>query len=116
MFWMVFRYKRLIKRANRRARASTGSLASLAHETLASIRIVQGLAQEEQLDERFQEHSESNLQAFLESVRYQARIAPIVDFFSALGLTIVMWYGAVCVLSGQRSTGEDVVCFAYVNR
>jgi ATP-binding cassette, subfamily B, bacterial len=90
MLWMVFRYKRLIKKANRKARVSTGHLASLAQETLASIRIVQGLAQEEQLDERFHEHSESNLQAFMESVRYQARIAPVVDFFAAAGLTIVM--------------------------
>src|SRR5437870_13729760 len=50
LFWTVFRYKRRIKSASRKARASTGQLASLAQETLASIRIVQGLAQEEQQD------------------------------------------------------------------
>src|SRR2546429_475668 len=72
--------------------ASTGLLASLAQETLASIRIVQGLAQEDQIDERFQVQSESSLQAFLESVRYQARIAPVVDFLAAIGLAMVMWY------------------------
>jgi ATP-binding cassette subfamily B protein len=115
MSWMVFRYKRLIKKANRKARVSTGLLASVAQETLASIRIVQGLAQEEQLDERFHEHSESNLKAFMESVRYQARIAPIVDFCAALGLTIVMWYGATCVLNGTLTTGDVVIFFAYVN-
>jgi ATP-binding cassette subfamily B protein len=115
MLWMVFRYKRLIKKANRKARQSTGLLASLAQETLASIRIVQGLAQEEQLDERFHEHSESNLRAFMESVRYQARIAPVVDFFAAVGLTIVMWYGAKCVLAGTLTTGDVVIFFSYVN-
>ena len=115
MMWMVFRYKRKIKKANRKARVSTGLLASLAQETLASIRIVQGLAQEEQLDGRFSEHSESNLRAFMESVRYQARIAPVVDFFAAMGLVIVMWYGARCVLSGTLTTGDVVVFFTYVN-
>src|SRR5437762_7865793 len=45
MFWIVYRNKRMIKRATRKARASTGLLASLAQETLASIRIVHGLAQ-----------------------------------------------------------------------
>src|SRR5215470_4655419 len=115
MLWMVFRYKRLIKKANRKARISTGLLASVAQETLASIRIVQGLAQEEQLDERFHEHSESNLQALMESVRYQARIAPIVDFFAAVGLVIVMWYGTHCVLSGTLTTGDVVIFFSYVN-
>jgi len=115
MFWIVYRHKRLIKRATRRARASTGLLAALAQETLASIRIVQGLAQEDQIDDRFQAQSESTLEAFLESVRYQARIAPVVDVLSAVGLSMVMWYGARCVLTGQLTTGDVIIFFAYVN-
>ena len=115
MFWIVYRHKLLIKRATRKARASTGLLASLAQETLASVRIVQGLAQEDQIDERFQVQSESSLQAFLDSVRYQARIAPVVDFCAAIGLTMVMWYGARSVLAGQITTGDVVIFFAYVN-
>jgi subfamily B ATP-binding cassette protein MsbA len=115
MFWMVYRHKLLIKRATRKARVSTGLLASLAQETLASIRIVQGLAQEDQIDERFQVQSESSLQAFLESMRYQAQIAPVVDFCSAIGLTMVMWYGARSVLAGHITTGDVVIFFAYVN-
>ena len=115
MFWMVYRHKLLVKRATRKARTSTGLLASLAQETLASIRMVQGLAQEDQIDERFQVQSESSLQAFLESVRYQARIAPVVDFCAAIGLAMVMWYGASSVLAGQLTTGDVVIFFAYVN-
>ncbi len=84
LFWTVFRYKRRIKSASRKARASTGQLASLAQETLASIRIVQGLAQEEQQDERFQARSESHHQAYLDIVRYQARVVPLVDVFAAI--------------------------------
>ncbi len=114
LFWTIFRYTRRIKVAARKARASTGLLASLAQETLASIRIVQGLAQEEQQDERFQARSESNLQAYLESVRYQARVAPLVDVLAAVGLTIVMWYGATRVLAGVLTTGDVVIFFAYV--
>src|SRR6266567_4640611 len=90
-------------------------LAALAQETLASIRIVQGLAQEDQIDDRFQAQSETTLEAFLESVRYQARIAPVVDCLSAIGLTMVMWYGARCVLNGQLTTGEVIIFVAYVN-
>jgi ATP-binding cassette, subfamily B, bacterial len=115
MFLIVYRHKRLIKRATRKARVSTGLLAALAQETLASIRIVQGLAQEDQIDERFQMQSESSLQAFLESVRYQARIAPVVDILAAIGLTMVMWYGARSVLTGQLTTGDVIIFFAYVN-
>ena len=111
LFWTVFRYTRRIKTAARRARKSTGLMAALAQEALASIRIVQGLAQEEQLDERFGVRSEGYLQAYLESVRYQARVAPLVDGLAAVGLTIVMWYGAMRVLAGELSTGDVVIFF-----
>src|SRR3989442_579197 len=106
LFLTVFRYKRRIKIAARKARASASLLTSLAQETFASVRIVQGLAQEEQQDERFQAHSESNLQAYLESVRYQARVTPVVDILAAVGITIVMWYGATRVLAGELTTGD----------
>lgn len=114
LLWVVFRYTRRIRVATRKARVSTRRMAALAQETLSSIRIVQGLAQEEQQDERFQERSESNLQAYLETVRYQARVAPLVDVLAAVGLMIVMWYGARQVLEGGMTTGDIVIFFAYV--
>src|SRR5215472_18833454 len=49
----LFRYTYRVKLAARRARKSTGLMASLAQETLASIRIVQGLAQEDHIAGRF---------------------------------------------------------------
>src|SRR5258708_7429784 len=53
LFWTVFRYTGQIKLAARMARKSDGVLVSVAQETLSSIRIVQGLAQEQQQDDRF---------------------------------------------------------------
>jgi ATP-binding cassette subfamily B protein len=114
LFWTVFRYTHRIKVAAGEARASTGLLASLAQETLASIRIVQGLAQEQQQDQRFEAQSATSLKAYLEGVRYQARVWPLVDVLAAIGLAVVMWYGATQVLAGVLTTGDVVVFFAYV--
>lgn len=114
LFWVVFRYTYRIRVAAREARASTGLLASLAQETLASIRIVQGLAQEEQQNDRFQAQSLGGLQAHLEGIRYQARVAPLVDVLAAVGLAVVMWYGAMRVLAGVLTTGDLVIFFAYI--
>jgi subfamily B ATP-binding cassette protein MsbA len=114
LFWTVFRYTHRIKMAARKARVSAGLLASLAQETLASIRIVQGLAQEDQQNDRFEAQSESSLRSYLEGVRYQARVAPLVDVFAAAGLVLVMWFGATHVMQGHLTTGDMVVFFAYV--
>jgi ATP-binding cassette, subfamily B, bacterial len=114
LLWVTFRYTRRLKVAALEARLSTRRMAALANETLASIRIVQGLAQEEQQDERFQERSENNLHAYLETVRYQAQVTPLVDALAAVGVIIVMWYGATQVLDGIMTTGDVVIFFAYV--
>jgi ATP-binding cassette subfamily B protein len=114
LFVVVLRYRSRIKYAARQARISTGRMASLAQETLASIRIVQGLAQEGKRDELFEERGVSSLQASLEAVRYQARVAPLIDLLAATGLILVMWYGATRVMAGDLSTGDVVVFFAYV--
>ena len=110
---LVFHYTRRIKKAARRARRSTGSMAALAQEVFASIRIVQGLAQEQQIDKRFRARSEKYLQAYLESVRYQALVGPLAGLIHALGLAIVISYGATSVLSGRLTTGDVVIFFAY---
>src|SRR5947208_2996437 len=114
LFMTVWRYSSLIKLAANRARLGTGVLASLAQETLASIRIVQGLAQEGQRDELFEAQGVNSLQASLEAVGFQARVAPLIDLLAATGLILVMWYGATRVLAGELSTGDVVVFFAYV--
>ncbi len=114
LFWTVFRSTHRIKVAARKARVSDGLLASVAQETLSSIRIVQGLAQEDQQTERFQAQSLTSLKAHRQGVLYQARVAPWVDLLAALGLAIVMWYGATRVRAGELSTGDVIVFFAYV--
>src|SRR5438105_1402995 len=115
LFLTLLRYKRRIKVASRRARASTGLLASLAQETLASIRIVQGLAQEEQQSERFRARSEGHHRAYRYVVRYQARMMPLVDVCAAVALRLVMSYGATSVLAGELTTGDVILFFPYVS-
>ena len=114
LFWVVFVYTTRISKASRAARTSDGRLASVAQETLASIRIVQGLAQEQQQDDRFYAQGASSLEASLREVRYRARVAPLVDVLAATGLAIVMWHGARQVLAGELTAGDVVVFFAYV--
>ena len=114
LFWTLFRYTPRIRNAARAARKSDGLLASTAQETLSSIRIVQGLAQEHQRDGHFDAQNVNSMAAYLEANRYQARVAPVVDILAAMGLALVMWYGATRVFQGALTTGDVVVFFAYV--
>jgi len=114
LFLAIYRSTHRVRSAARAAKVSDGLLASLTQETLASIRIVQGLSQEHRQDERFQKQGTSSLEAHLRGVRYQARITPLIDLLAGVGLALVMWYGATRVMAGVLTTGDLVVFFAYV--
>lgn len=115
LLWIVMRFTGRIKTATRAARKSDGLLASLAQETLSSIRTVQALSQENQQDERFHAQSMSSLDANLKGVRYQASISPLVDIFSVCGSAFVIWFGAVQVMHHLLTTGDVIVFIAYTN-
>ncbi len=114
LFATILRYRWRIRGAAREARSSDGLATSLAQETLSSIRTVQGLVQEDQQDERFESQNRMSLNARLEIKRLQSMAAPIADLLAAVGLVLVMWYGATRVIARELSTGDVVVFFAYV--
>jgi ATP-binding cassette, subfamily B, bacterial len=110
----VFRYTRRIRVAARAARQSNGRLAAFAQETLAAIRIVQGLGRETLQETRFETQNRVSLDASLMGIRYQARIAPLVDVLAGGGLALVMGYGAAAVAAGRVTVGDVIIFFAYV--
>ena len=133
MFWLNWRYSLIacsvlpflfviiwwhtskIKSSSKIARASDGEMASIAQETLGSIRIVKGLAQENRQDQLFITQGKKSLSEYMERVTHQARMAPVIDFLAAVGLTLVMFYGAKGVLAGNVTIGDMIVFFFYVS-
>src|SRR5688572_2105879 len=114
--WTASRVREKVRTSARAARASNGQLASVALETLTSIRIVQGLSQEPQQQERFQTHNRRSLEAYQQGIEHQARMAPVVDLLEATGLALLMGFGALQVMKGAASVGDMVVFFAYLNK
>ena len=116
LYGIASRVRTQVRRSARAARTSNGLLASVAQETLGSLRIVQALSQEQQQQERFQEHNRRSLEAYQEGIEQQARMAPVVDLLEAAGLSLVMGFGALQVMAGSASLGDMIVFFAYLNK
>jgi ABC-type multidrug transport system fused ATPase/permease subunit len=114
--WASARVRSQVRRTARTARASAGLLASVAQETLSSMRLVQALTQERRQEERFQEHNRSCLEATQKGIDHQARLAPAVDLLEAAGLSLVMAVGAAQVWAGAASVGDLVVFLSYLNK
>jgi len=93
LFWTVFRYTNRIRSAARAARRSDGLLASLAHETSARSGSSRG-SRRRACKKPLSGAQPHSLDAYLESVRYQSRVAPLVDVLAGAGAALVIWYGA----------------------
>jgi subfamily B ATP-binding cassette protein MsbA len=114
--WAASRVRSRVRRTAREARTSAGLLASVAQETLTSMRLVQALTQERRQQERFQEQNRKCLEAYQQGIEQQARLAPAIDLLEAAGLALVMAVGAVQVWGGSASVGDLVVFLAYLNK
>lgn len=115
LFWTIWWYTGKIKSVSREARDSDGALASIAQDTLSSIRIVKGLAQENRQDKLYSHQGHRSLKEYLMRVTHQARMAPIIDMLAAIGLTLVMFIGAKGVMAGTVTVGDMIVFFFYVS-
>jgi ATP-binding cassette subfamily B protein len=110
----VYRSKRNLRQASRRARKADGKVASLTTESLGAIGLVQAFTLERHQSGHFAELSGESLNAGVEAVRLQARFGPMVDAAGLASILIVLWVGANRVASGDMKLGVLLIFLTYV--
>ena len=98
----------------RRQRKREGALASIATETLGSMRLVQALGLEDTLQRRFAKQNEASLRQGVQTKRLAAGLERKVDVFVAVGTALVLYVGALQVSKGKLTPGELVVFLLYL--
>ena len=110
----VYRSKRAMRQASRRARKANGALVSLTTESLGAIGLVQAFTLEPDESGHFEELSSDSLSAGIEAVRLHARFGPMVDAAGLVSILIVLWVGANRVANGQMKLGVLLIFLTYV--
>jgi ATP-binding cassette subfamily B protein len=116
LFLVVFTYTRRIKDASRAVRKKEGELLSRVAEVLSSIHVVQAFAREDYEEKRFESESVENVQLAVQAKALKARLSPITEVIVAVGTSLVLWYGARRVLSGELSVGVLIVFLLYLSK
>jgi ABC-type multidrug transport system fused ATPase/permease subunit len=110
-----WRFGRSIRTAVRQKRSREGAVASVVHEDLSGLAVIQAFAREEEERRRFREQARESLEANVESSRLGGAFNRAVEVLSTVGTALVVGFGAVQVLDGRLSPGDLVVFAAYVN-
>lgn len=117
LFWLTARgFSRLVKHAAREKRRRTGSLATIAEESLAGAELVQSLNRQEAEVERFRRENAAIMEAELASTRIRSLYAPVVDLIELIGAMTVVGLGVWALSSGDLTLGGLLVFLAYVSQ
>ncbi len=116
VWFAAFLFRARIRDAYRDIRVRLARLNAYLHERITGMRVVQ-LFNREQADSR--EHDRLNadyLDAHLRSITYYALFFPVIQFFTAIALALIIWYGGIQILHGAVTVGVVAAFLQYARR
>ncbi len=103
MFLATYIFKEKIKVAFNDVRNAVSNLNSFVQEHITGMNIVQIFGSEKREFEKFKEINKDHLDSNLRSVLYYSIYFPVAEIIAAMGIGLVMWYGAKSVLNVEQT-------------
>jgi len=116
VFFAAFLFRSKIRRAYRDIRVRLARMNAYIHERITGVRVVQLFNREEADAKRLAELNDDHLQAHLKSITYYALFFPIIQFFTALALALIIWYGGLRSMEGAITVGVIAAFLQYAQR
>ncbi len=116
VFFAAFLFRAKIRQAYRDVRVRIARMNAFLHERFTGIRVVQLFNREDAEMRRHQELNEDYLEAHLRSITYYALFFPVIQFFTALALALIIWYGGLRSLEGVITVGVVTAFLQYAQR
>jgi ATP-binding cassette subfamily B multidrug efflux pump len=116
MIFATWLFARQAQVAFRDTRAKIAAVIGDLAENIAGMRVIQAFAQEDTVNERFDEVNRANRDSNVAAVTMSYVFLPSVEFLGMLATGIVLWFGGVAVIRGETTLGVVVAFLAYVTR
>ncbi len=108
------RISKRIRKATKSQREKESGVASVAHEVLGAMMLVQAFNREKIELQRFSRQNRGSIRAGVRTTRLEAKLFRTVFLASAVGLCAVLYFGVQAVLAGTMTAGDLLVFVAYV--
>jgi ATP-binding cassette, subfamily B, bacterial len=117
LFWLIARhFSRMIKVASREKRRRSGSISSVAEESLANIALVQAYNRQDTEVARLHEQGVGSYEAEMASTRIKALYSPLVDLAQLLGVLLVLGMGTWELSRGSLTLGGLLVFITFLTQ
>ncbi len=88
-----------------KVRTRNAKLNAFLQEYISGAQTVQLFNAEKKAQERFHDINDDYRNANIETIYYYAIFYPLVDFISAIGIALVIWFGGYQILTGVSASG-----------
>ena len=116
VFFAAFLFRAKIRTAYRDIRVRIARMNAFIHERFTGVRVVQLFNREEADATKHDEMNRDYLEAHLRSITYYALFFPVIQFFTALALALIIWYGGAKSLDGVITVGVVAAFLQYAQR
>ncbi|MGW3470937.1 ABC transporter ATP-binding protein [Saccharopolyspora sp. NPDC000995] len=117
LFWVVAKvFARRIREASREVRGRSGSISTVAEESLGNAPLIQAYGREQAEVDRFTRQSRGNVTAALASVRIGALFSPLVDLLEVFGVMAILGVGIYELSADRISLGGLLVFLVYLSQ
>ena len=94
-------------------REASSAMNALLMDNLQGIRQIKAFSRQSHEDERFAQRADDLREGSLVVMRAWANYGPAMQFFGALGIGIVLWYGGLQVIHHKMDVGQLVAFMVY---
>ena len=113
MILATYIFKNKVKGAFQRVRSAVSEMNAFLQEHITGMQIIHIFNREEIEQDRYDKVNSKLRKANINSVLYYAVYFPVMEIIFALGLGILVWYGAGNVMGGDVKVGELVAFIMY---
>src|SRR5438874_12192191 len=100
IFWATMIFRAKVRDSYRRIRVAIARINSFLQEHVSGMVVLQLFNRERKAYHRFSEINRSHMDAYKDAILAYALYYPAVDFFSAIAIACVNWYGGQEVIRG----------------
>ena len=88
-------------------------ITSLLEEAISGIRIIRSFNREDFEIRRFMVQNDRNFWALMTTTKLTALLTPFIQFFAAIAVTGIIWYGGMSVINGEMTAGALIAFLIY---
>ena len=102
-----------LRRAGHDVQGKMADITSLLEEAISGIRIIRSFNREDFEIRRFILQNDRNFWALMNTTRLTSLLTPFIQFFAAIAVTGIIWYGGMSVINGEMTAGALIAFLIY---